>query len=337
MLFSKRLGFDLGTSYMHICQKDKGVILYEPEIIAIDKQSKSPVAVGKDAYDMLERAPHTISIYMPVKHGVVADFDSMLNLLNIQCQNLKNYSKKASVVVTVPYNISEVEQRALYDIFASSKNKFKKIYMIQKPVAAGIGCDIDVLAPEGNLIVDIGGGTTEVSVVSLGGVVISSLIKVGGEKFDCNIRNYVKKKYNLLIGLKTAEKIKKTIGNTLEEVDDEKGIRVTGRDVVTGLPNDIYVTSIDVYHAIKEDVNLIVETIKSILEKTPPELSADILSKGIYITGGTANIKNIEKLIAKETGIVVNPVETPESSVIRGVLRILNDYSKHKNILYTFE
>lgn len=336
MIFKKEYGFDLGTSYMHICQKEKGVILNEPEVIALELPQQKVVAVGAEAYEMYEKAPATVRINMPVKFGVIADFDHMLHLLDFQCRNLKiGKNGRPTALVCVPYHISEVERRALYDLFMSSKVKFKEVYMLEKPLAAGVGCKIDVLQPEGHLVVDIGGGTTEISVISLGGVVISDLIKIGGEKFDANIRNHVKRKYNVLIGLKTAEKIKKAISNALPPGDDIQEFNITGRDVITGLPRNISVTSEDVFIAIKEDLSALIDGIKLILEKTPPELSADIMLSGIHVTGGSANIKNIDVLISRETNLIVNIAEQPEASVTNGLCTILNQFDEHKSILFT--
>lgn len=336
MMFKKHFGFDLGTTYMHICHKDKGVILNEPEAIAIEKGKDGPIAVGAQAYEMSERTPEAIRIHMPVKFGVIADFDFMQSLLNIQCNKLKiNKFAHPSAIVCVPYNISEVERRALYDVFVSSKIKFKNVQLLEKPIAAGLGSGIDVLQPDGNLIVDIGGGTTEISVISLGGVVVSELVKTGGEKFDENIRNYIKRKYNVLIGLKTAEKIKKDVGSVLQEEGDELSMLVTGRNVVSGLPQDIKVTGSDVYVAIKNEVAHIIYMIKSILEKTPPELAADILDSGIYISGGTAHIRHMDLLISRETNLKVNLIDKPHECVINGVYRLLNQLDKHQNILFS--
>ncbi|PKM50252.1 MAG: rod shape-determining protein [Firmicutes bacterium HGW-Firmicutes-7] len=337
MIFKKDFGFDLGTTYMHICQKDKGVILNEPETIAIDLISKNVIAVGSMAHDMFEKAPRSIKINMPVNHGVIADFDNMLSLLEHQCKKLKiDKGGRSIALVCVPYHISDVERRALYDLFTKSKPRFKSVHMIEKPLAAGVGCGIDVMQPEGNMIVDIGGGTTEISVISLGGVVISDLLKVGGERFDHNIRNFVKRKYNILIGIRTAEKIKIEISNAIGN-DVGQSINVVGRDIVSGLPKNVIVTSVDVFESIKEDINSIIEAIKLILEKTPPELSADILTAGVHLTGGTASIKNIDTLIKKETNLQVHINEEPEKSVINGVCHILNNYNKHKNILFTLK
>ncbi|PKM95923.1 MAG: rod shape-determining protein [Firmicutes bacterium HGW-Firmicutes-1] len=337
MIFKRDFGFDLGTTYMHICQKDKGVILNEPEAIAIDLISKNVIAVGDMAFDMYEKAPKSIKINMPVKYGVIADFDNMLSLLDYQCKNLKiDKGSRPTALVCVPYHISEVERRALYDLFTKSRPRFKSVFMLEKPLAAGIGCGIDVMEPVGNMIVDIGGGTTEISVISLGGVVNSELIKVGGERFDNNIRNLVKRNHNVLIGLRTAERIKIEIGNAIGN-DISQSIEVVGRDIVSGLPKTVEITSNEVHEAMKEEINSIIDAIKLILEKTPPELSADILSSGIHVTGGTASIKNLDRLISKETNLEVFINDNPAKCVINGVCNILNNYNKHKNILFTLK
>lgn len=337
MIFRKDYGFDLGTTYMHICQKDKGVVLNEPEVVAFDQKTKDIIAVGNTAYDMFEKTPSTIKINMPIKYGVIADFDNMLSLLDAQCKNLKmDKGARPTALVCSPFYISEVEKRALYDLFIRSKIKFKSVFMIDKPLAAGIGCGIDILEPKGNMIIDIGGGTTEISVISLGGVVISDLLKVGGEKFDKNIKNYIKKKYNVLIGLKTAERIKIEISSG-EDSDLNHFIEVVGRDIVSGLPQNVIVTKKDVFKAIKEDINTIIDAIKVILEKTPPELSSDILISGVYISGGSANIANIGHLIENETNLKVHIIDEPANCVINGLNYILNNYSKHKKILFTLK
>lgn len=334
MIFGREFGFDLGTTYMHICQKDKGVILNEPEVIAIDNSTKRVIAVGNEAYDMFEKAPKSIKINMPVKHGVIADFDNMVSLLDQQSRLLKLYSGRPSALICVPYHISEVERRALFDVFMHSKIKFKDIQMLEKPLAAGIGSGIDVLEPQGNMIVDIGGGTTEISIVSFGGVVISDLLKIGGEKFDHNIRNHIKRNHNVLVGIRTAEKIKIMLGAAVPS-ENNKTMEVVGRDIVTGLPKTIIVSENEVYDSIKDDINTIIEAVKSLLEKTPPELSADILTSGIYITGGTGSIKKIDELIQNETNLKVYVGESPANSVINGLCHILNHYNKHKGILFT--
>lgn len=338
MFFKKDYGFDLGTSYMHICSKEDGLILNEPAAIATEHPSKRIVAVGENAYEMYERAPSAIQISMPVKYGVVADFDHMLSILDIQCKNLKvGKGSRPCAVVCVPFHISEVERRALYDLFVRSKSHFKDIYMLEKPLAAGLGCHIDVLQPEGNIIVDIGGGTTEISVISLGGVVISDLVKIGGEKFDQNIRNYVKKEYNVHIGLKTAERIKIKIADAMPGNSDFSTFEVIGRDVVSGLPKNITITSKDVHLAIKDDMMVIIDAIKLLLEKTPPELSSDILLAGLHVTGGTAGIRNIGALISKETGLNVIVNDQPNQCVINGIHHILNHFNKHRSILFTLK
>lgn len=335
MVFRKELGFDLGTSTMYVTQKDKGIILDEPEIIAINLDNRNVVAVGNEAYEMYERTPEPISINNPVKYGVVADFDNMLKLLEYQMIKLKidrNKLIKHTAVISAPYDISDVERRALYDLFLRMGGKFGRLYLIEKPAAAALGCGIDILDARGNMLVDIGGGTTEVSVVSLGGIVISKLIKIGGEKFDSNIQNYIKKVYNLNIGIKTAEKIKKLIGSVYDEGTLDY-LEITGTDILSGLPKKMKISSEDIYQAIKDDVNIIVDTIRLVLEKTPPELSADILSTGIYLVGGGSQIKNLDKLITEETDLKVNLIGMPKVCVANGINIVLKNIGKYKYIL----
>lgn len=335
-MFNRELGFDLGTSIMHISQKDKGIILDEPEIIAIDKTKKEVVAVGEEAYDMFEKTPSHIIINSPVKYGVVADFDNMGKLLKQQLKKL-NVGKSLGnnvAIVSVPNDVSEVERKALYDLFIHSGFRFKKVYLIEKSVAAAIGAGIEILNPYGNMIVDIGGGTTEISVVSLGGIVISKLLKIGGNKFDEDIRSYIKRKYSIYIGKKSAEKIKKEVGYVLIE-DEIITTQVVGRDVVTGLPKTITVTNEDIYNALREDINMIVEAIKYILEKTPPELSADILETGLYLTGGSSLLKNLDVLITNETSLSINLVDAPKECVVSGIDSVLKDMEIYQDILST--
>ncbi|MCT4598216.1 MAG: rod shape-determining protein [Vallitalea sp.] len=336
-MFSRELGFDLGTSIMHISQKDKGIILDEPEIIAIDKNKKEVVAVGEEAYDMLEKTPAHIIMNNPVKYGVVADFDNMGKLLKKQLKNLKVGKSLGNnvAIVSVPNDVSEVERKALYDLFIHSGFRFKKVYLIEKSVAAAIGAGIEILNPYGNMIVDIGGGTTEISVVSLGGIVISKLLKIGGNKFDEDIRSYIKRKYSLYIGKKSAEKIKKEVGYVLIDNNDIVTTKVVGRDVVTGLPKTVTVTNEDIYNALREDINIIVEAIKYILEKTPPELSADILETGLFLTGGSSLLKNLDQLITNETSLSINLVSAPKECVVNGIDSVLKNIDMYQDILST--
>jgi rod shape-determining protein MreB len=336
-MFSRELGFDLGTSIMHISQKDKGIILDEPEIIAIDKNKKEVVAVGEEAYDMLEKTPAHIIMNNPVKYGVVADFDNMGKLLKNQLKNLKVGKSLGNnvAIVSVPNDVSEVERKALYDLFIRSGFRFKKVYLIEKSVAAAIGAGIEILNPYGNMIVDIGGGTTEISVVSLGGIVISKLLKIGGNKFDEDIRSYIKRKYSLYIGKKSAEKIKKEVGYVLIDDNDIVTSKVVGRDVVTGLPKTVKVTNEDIYNALREDINIIVEAIKYILEKTPPELSADILETGLFLTGGSSLLKNLDQLITNETSLSINLVSAPKECVVNGIDSVLKNIDMYQDILST--
>lgn len=339
MVFGKQLGFDLGTSTMYITQKDKGIILDEPEVIAINSENRSVVAVGDRAYEMYEKSPKPIYINTPVKYGVVADFDNMSKLLEHQMIRLKidrNKINKHTAVISVPYDVSEVERRALYDLFLKMGTKFGKLYLIEKPAAAALGCGLNILDAKGNMVVDIGGGTTEISVVSLGGIVISKLIKIGGEKFDTNIQNYIKRVYNVNIGIKSAEKAKKEIGSVYVDGEQEY-INITGIDILTGLPKKIKISNEDIYTAIKDDINFIIDTIRYVLEKTPPELSADILANGIYLVGGGSLIKHLNKLITEETELKVNLVETPKICVVNGINLVLKNLNRYRYILYTMK
>ncbi|MCT4543893.1 MAG: rod shape-determining protein [Vallitalea sp.] len=335
-MFIRELGFDLGTSVMHISEKEKGIILDESEIIALDKAKGNIVAVGEEAYDMLEKTPPHIIINSPVKYGVIADFENMKKLLKEQLKRLKmgNKASNNTAIVSVPNDVSEVERKAIYDLFVHSGFRSKRVFLVEKPVAAAIGAEVDVLEPYGNMIVDIGGGTTEISVISLGGIVISKLLKIGGNKFDEDIKSYIKRKYNIYIGKKTSEKIKKEIGFAyIKDEDDIVDINVVGRDVVTGLPKKISVTNEDVYNAIKEDINIIIDAIKYILEKTPPELSSDILETGVYLTGGSSSLNNLDLLIMNETSLRVNQVKNPKECVVNGIDIILRDMNKYEDIL----
>lgn len=335
-MFNRELGFDLGTSIMHIGQREKGIILDEPEIIAVDKNKNDVVAVGEEAYDMLEKTPSHIIMNCPVKYGVVADFDPMSQLLKEQLKRLKMGKTFATnlAIVSVPSDVSEVERKALYDLFVHLGFRFKKVYLIEKPVAAAIGAGIEILKPFGNMIVDVGGGTTEISVVSLGGIVISKLLKIGGNKFDDDIASYVKKKYSVYIGKKSAEKIKKQVGYVWLDPEEELVFAdVIGRDVVTGLPKKVTVSNEDIHHALKEDINVIIDAIKFILEKTPPELSSDILETGVYLTGGSSLLTNIDVLISLETSLSINPVDTPIECVVNGINTVLKNMKKYEGVL----
>lgn len=333
MFLAKVIGIDLGTKSIKIYKKNKGITLREYNLIAQNRK-KDIIAAGNNAYEMLEKTPESITVSYPVRNGVIADFDNMLKLLNwylkdINCK--KNIVSRNIAYISVPWDISDVEKRAIYDLVNHSGANIKKTYLIDKPIAAALGAEIDVRSPQGNMIVDIGGETTEISVISLGGIVISKLLKIGGSRFDYSIRTFIKKNYNLMIGNKTAEIIKKKLATAYK--DEENFISVYGRDIITGLPKKIEISSAKVYESIKEHLITIIDAIKSILEKTPPELSADIIETGIYLAGGGALIKRIDDLILQETGLKVIIIDSPEESVVRGIGKIIEKNNLYKSLI----
>ncbi|TCK98086.1 rod shape-determining protein MreB [Natranaerovirga hydrolytica] len=334
MVLAKVIGIDLGTKSVKIYKKYKGVVLLENNIIAQQKRSKNIFAAGNKAYEMLERTPKDIFVSYPVRSGVIADFDNMVKLINwylnkINCK--KGLFSNNTAYISVPWDISEVEKRAIYDLINHSNASIKKIKIIDKPIAAALGADINVQSPEGNMIVDIGGDTTEISVVSLGGIVSSKLINIGGNHLDEAIINYTKKNKGILIGSRTAEVVKMNLSTAIET--NIGSIKVFGRDLVTGLPKEFEINSLEVYYAIKEYLYSIIDTIKFILERTPPELSADIIEQGIYLTGGGALIEGLPELIYKETDLKVNCVEEPMNSVIRGIGKIVEKTNTYESLI----
>lgn len=323
-MIRKAMGIDLGTSTIKIYIKGEGIVLDERNIIAVANK-KNVIAVGNDAFDMYEKAPDNISVTYPVKNGVIADIANMQSLLNHLLRRVGKGSRLSgmSFVIAVPSDITEVEKRSFYDLVANSNAKAKSIYVVEKSVADALGAGLDVTNARGVMTVNIGADTTEISIISLGGIVLSKLIPVGGNKLDESIRQYVKKKYNLIIGDKTAEVIKKELANAVP--DDEKTMRAFGRNVVRGLPSQMDISSTMVYESIKEYLYSIIDSIRIILERTPPEISSDIIDSGIYITGGSANIKNLAALIHKETDLTVNICKDASNSVVLGLGRILEE------------
>ena len=323
---SRLFGIDFGTSEIKVCKKKEGVIYDSKNIIAVENDGKI-MAICDDAFDMLGKTPANITVSYPVKNGVIADIDNMLALLNSIIDKIEAKYGKVSggeFIVAAPTDITEVEKRAFVDLVARSNAKTKKIKIVEKPIADALGAGLDVTNANGVMIVDIGADTTEISVLSLGGIVLSRLVTVGGNKFDEAIITNVRKHYNLLIGNKTAEQIKKELGCAVMPTNN-KSIKVFGRDIVTGLPVEKEITSEFVYEAISEHLSAIVDSIRIVLEKTPPEISADIIDGGIYVTGGSANIGDIKKLFAQETELDINVVPDPGNSVALGIERILED------------
>lgn len=317
-------GIDLGTSNLKMVCETTDKIINEKNVIAI-KDKKNIFSFGDLAYEMYEKTPDSINIISPVRYGVIADIKNMELLF--ECFYGKINEPKhivgGSFCIAVPTDITDVEKRAFYNLVALSKVKAKSISVVEKPIADAVGVGIDIDSPKGNLIVNIGSDTTEISVISLGGIVLSKIIKIAGSKFDELICSTVKKNYNLVIGSKTAEQIKINLSDALQDSGDST--TVYGRDLVSGLPTKCEVQSELVFNAIHESLHSIVDSIKIILERTPPELSADIIDTGIFITGGSSKIKNIDKLIGRETGLKVNTVGDPSESIIKGIKTILSD------------
>ena len=328
----KDIGIDLGTANTLVMLKGKGIILNEPSVVAIDKQTNEILATGSEAKEMLGRTPDTIKAVRPLKDGVIADFTAtQLMLKNIVSKVCQRYNAgRPRVVVGVPSGITEVEERAVEE--SVLRAGAKEVYLIEEPMAAAIGANLEVAEPSGNIIVDIGGDTTEVAVISLGGIVVSNSIRIAGDELDEDIVNYVKREMGLAIGETTAEEIKKEIGCATPLVT-ELSMEVKGRDLVTGLPRNIVITSTQVEEAIRESIAEIVDVVKLTLEKTPPELASDIVEKGIILAGGGALIRNFDQLLSTATEMPVYIAENPLECVVRGTGKTLEDLEKLKEIL----
>ena len=329
---SKDIGIDLGTANILVTIKGKGIILIEPSVISVDTKTGGIIATGFEAKEMVGRTPKEINAIKPLKDGVIADFTAtkllLKNLLERVC---KRYNAvRPRVLVGVPSGITEVEERAVEE--AIIRAGAREVYLIEEPMAAAIGAGIEIEEPSGNIIVDIGGGTTEVAVISLGGVVISNSLRIAGDELDEDIINYVKKELNLAIGETTAEQVKKEIG-CATPLMTQMTMQIKGRDLNDGLPRTEIITSDQVERAMKESIDKIVEVVKITLEKTPPELASDIMEKGIMLSGGGALIKNLDKLISAETGMPVYVAEEPLDCVVKGTEKILQDLEKLKTIL----
>ncbi len=329
---SKDMGIDLGTANILVTLKGKGIVLKEPSVVAIDRKTGGILATGNEAKEMIGRTPEQIKAVRPLKDGVIADFTAtQLMLKNIIQKVVKRYSAgKPRVVVGVPSGITEVEERAVEESVLQAGAK--EVYLIEEPMAAAIGANLDVGEPSGSIIVDIGGGTTEVAVISLGGIVVSNSLRIAGDELDEDIVNYIKREKNLAIGETTAEQIKMQIGCAMPLMT-EMPMEIRGRDLNDGLPRNINITSTEVEEAIKESIEKIVEIVKATLEKTPPELASDIMEKGIVLAGGGALIKNLDKLLSLETGMPVFIAEEPLDCVVRGTGKTLDDLERLKTIL----
>jgi rod shape-determining protein MreB len=325
--FSSDLAIDLGTANTLVYAKGKGIVVSEPSVVAVTKDGRGPDkvrAVGREAKEMLGRTPGNIVAIRPMKDGVIADFEITEAMLRYFIMRVHNRSTlvRPRIVVAVPSGITEVEKRAVRESAMSAGAR--EVYLIEEPMAAAIGAGLPVTEPSGNMIVDIGGGTTEVAVLSLSGIVYSNSTRVGGDKMDEAIINYVKRKYNLLIGERTAELVKVTIG-TAFPIDAIQSMEVKGRDLVAGVPKTLELKSDEICEALAEPVNTVVESVKIALESTPPELSADIVDKGIVMTGGGALLSNLDLLLREATGLPVMLAEDPLTAVVLGTGRCLDE------------
>ena len=318
------IGIDLGTATVVACVKGKGIVLREPSVVAINKETKEVLAVGKEARKMIGRTPNNIEAIRPLRDGVISSFTATSKMLkyfiNKACS--KNKFGGFRMMICVPSQITEVEKRAVIDV--AMQAGAKKAYLIEEPVAAAIGAGIDIAKPCGNLVVDIGGGTTDIAVISIGGSVISTSLKVAGDKFDQNIIKYIKKKYNVLIGERTAEEIKMEIGCVYPRKEDES-MEARGRNLETGLPVTIKIKSSEIMEALIEPAMQIVDAVKGVLEKTPPELTADISDRGIYMTGGGSLLYGLDKLLHETTGINVMIAQDAISCVAIGTGKALDN------------
>ena len=331
-LVSKDIGIDLGTANMLVTLKGKGIILKEPSVVAINKKSQAILATGREAKEMLGRTPDEIKAIRPLKDGVIADFTAtQLMLKNVLKKVCTRYNAgRPRVVVGVPSGITEVEERAVEESIMQAGAK--EVYLIEEPMAAAIGSNINVAEPTGNIIVDIGGGTTEVAVISLGGIVLCNSLRVAGDELDEDIVNYIKREMNLAIGETTAEQIKIEIGCALPPMT-ELTMDVCGRDLTTGLPKHVIITSSQIGEAMAESISKIVDVVKQTLERTPPELASEIMERGIMLTGGGALIRHIDKLVSAKTGMPVYVAENPLDCVVKGAGKTLEDLEKLKSIL----
>ncbi|MFA6995482.1 MAG: rod shape-determining protein [Patescibacteria group bacterium] len=328
-MFIKRIGIDLGTTYTLIYVPKRGIVINEPSVVAVSVDDQKILAVGNEAKDMIGRTPDTITAVRPLKDGVIADYratEAMIRyFINKTLGGVRLF--RPEVMVAVPAGISSTERRAVIE--ATIAAGAKAAYIIKEPVAAAIGADIPIGSATGHMVIDIGGGTAEMAVISLGGIVASTSVRVGGNKFDAAILEFVRKKYNLAIGERTAEEIKINIGSALY-IEDKLYMEVRGRDIVTGLPRSITVSSDDVTEAIQNELEAIISVAKKVLQKTPPELSADIMDKGIVLTGGSSLLRNIDQLIARTTGVSAYVADDAMLCVAKGTGIALDNLDSYK-------
>lgn len=331
-MFSKDIGIDLGTANTIVYMRGKGIIIREPSVVAVDIRQDKVRYVGQEAKDVIGRTPGSILAVRPLKDGVIADFDITTAMLQEFIKKAINGSvfAKPRVIICIPSGVTAVERRAVKE--AAQNAGAKRVSIVEEPMAAAIGAGLPVAEPTGSMIVDIGGGTSEVAVISLGGIVASRSVRVAGDEFDLSIINYIKKKYNLLIGERTAENIKISIGSAFP-LESESVMEIKGRNLLNGLPENITITSEEIREALTEPLSHIMEAIKVTLEKTPPELSADIIDQGIMLAGGGALLRGLDRLVNKETGIPVHIAENPLDCVAEGTGKVLENIEELHDVI----
>ncbi len=330
-LFSNDMGIDLGTATTLVYVKGEGVVLCEPSVVAIEKGTSHVLAVGDEAKRMLGRTPGNIVAIRPMKDGVIADFEITEAMLRyfIKRVHHRKVLVRPRVVIAIPSGITEVEKRAVRD--SAERAGAREVYLIEEPIAAAIGVGLPIQEPIGNMIIDVGGGTTEIAVISLAGIVFSRSIRIGGDEMDETIIEYLKKNYNLMIGVRTAEDIKIKIGSAYP-LDEESSMEVKGRDLVSGLPKAITITSQEIRDALKEPLEAIVEAVKVSLERTPPELAADLIEHGIIMAGAGAQLRGLDQLVAEATGLPVHVADEPLIAVVQGTGKVLSEIRYLKRV-----
>ncbi|MDY6820540.1 MAG: rod shape-determining protein [Deferribacterota bacterium] len=330
--FSNDLAIDLGTANTLIYVRGKGIVCSEPSVVALNRNTKEILAVGSEAKSMLGRTPANIVALRPMKDGVIADFDTTEKMLKYFIQKVQNrrFLVRPRIIISVPSGVTQVERRAVKD--SAIQAGAREVYIVEEPIAAAIGAGLPIEEAAGNMVVDIGGGTTEVAVISLSGMVYTSSIRVAGDELDEAIVNYIKSKYNLLIGYSTAEKIKMSIGSAYP-LDEEMSVEIKGRDKVEGVPKTIEINDKEIREALAEPVKMIVNAVKIALENTPPDLSADIIDRGIMLTGGGALLKGLDKMISEVTGLPALIADEPLTAVVKGAGKMLEEIKLLKKIV----
>jgi rod shape-determining protein MreB len=328
---SSDLAIDLGTANTLVYAKGKGIVVAEPSMVAVNTVTGKVEAVGKDAKEMLGRTPGKIVAIRPMKDGVIADFEITEKMLShfIKKAHNRNTMVRPRIIIGIPSEVTQVEKRAVKD--SALKAKASEVYLVDQAMAAAIGAGLPITEPSGNMVVDIGGGTTDIAVISLAGIVYSKSVRVAGNEMDEAVIQYIKKKYNLLIGERTAEQIKLEIGSAFP-LDEPLTMEIKGRDLIEGIPKTLTITDAEIREALSEPISIIVNAVRVALERTPPELSADIVDRGIVLTGGGSLLRNLDKLLREETGLPVSVAEDPLSCVVLGTGKMLSDFDLLRKI-----